>query len=373
MHAFWDEFSKAVEQTRDLKISDVIAALDQDLGPHFFPAREDGSDPRVCAACGTGRLGLKLGRYGSFIGCSNYPACQYTRRLAIDSGDDQGETLKEGMRVLGHHPDTGEEITVRRGPYGLYVQQGENGEDKKDRKAPKPKRTSLPRGMDGEQITLEQALGLLSLPRVIGEHPETHEKIEAGIGRFGPYVRMGAIFGSLDRDDDILALGLNRAMDLLAKKMASVRTLGAHPADKELVSVRKGRFGPYVQHGKTVANLPRGVMMDDVTLDEAVALLAEKGKTLKPRGAAGRKGRAAASAKAAPAPSEADTPKKAPRKQAAKAPAARRASAARAAPSAPAKAAKAATPQKAAAKKTAGKKAAGKKAAARPPSRRASA
>ena len=286
MRAFWEEFSKAVEQTRDLKISDVINALDADLGPHFFPAREDGSDPRVCAACGNGRLGLKLGRYGSFIGCSNYPACQYTRRLAIDAGDDQGETLKDGMRVLGQHPDTGEEITVRRGPYGLYVQQGEQGEDKKVR----PKRTSLTRGMDGDQLTLEQALKLLSLPRLIGLHPETKEKIEAGIGRFGPYVKMGAVFGSLDRDDDILAIGLNRAVDLLAKKLASVRTIGPHPGDKELVSVRKGRFGPYVQHGKTVANLPRGVAMEDITLDEAVKLLAEKGKALKPRGAAGQEG-----------------------------------------------------------------------------------
>jgi DNA topoisomerase I len=290
MRAFWAEFSKAVEPTRELKISDVISALDEDLGPHFFPPRDDGGDPRVCAACGNGRLGLKLGRYGSFIGCSNYPACQYTRRLAIDTGDDQGETLKEGMRSLGHHPDTGEEITVRRGPYGLYVQQGENTEDKKAR----PKRTSLPRGMDGDQITLAQALGLLSLPREIGTHPETKEKIEAGIGRFGPYVKMGAVFGSLDKDDDVLALGLNRAVDLLAKKMASVRTIGNHPGDKEIVSVRKGRFGPYVQHGKTVANLPRGVMMEDVTLDEAVALLVEKGKALKPRGAAGKKGRGGA-------------------------------------------------------------------------------
>jgi DNA topoisomerase-1 len=307
MRDFWAEFSKAVEQTRDLKISDVINALDQDLGPHFFPAREDGSDPRVCAACGTGRLGLKLGRYGSFIGCSNYPACQYTRRLAIDiGGDEGGETLKEGMRVLGVHPDTGEEITVRRGPYGLYAQQGENGEDKKIR----PKRTSLARGMDGENLTLEQALGLLSLPRDVGVHPETKEKIQAGIGRFGPYVKMGAIFGSLDKDDDVLALGLNRAVDLLAKKMASVRTIGPHPGDKELVTVRKGRFGPYVQHGKTVANLPRGVAMEDIALDDAVALLAEKGKALKPKG--GRRGKAPAKA-AAKTAATADAP--APRKQ----------------------------------------------------------
>ncbi len=293
---FWAEFSAAVDQTKDLKISDVISALDEELGPHFFPPREDGSDPRACPACANGRLGLKLGRYGSFIGCSNYPNCQYTRRLAIESGDDGGETLKEGVRVLGEHPETGEEITVRRGPYGLYVQLGENGEDKK---APKPRRTSLPRGMDGEQMTLEQAIGLLSLPRLVGIHPETKEKIEAGIGRFGPYVRMGAVFASMDRDDDVLSLGINRAVDLLAKKLASVRTLGPHPADKELVSVRKGRFGPFVKHGNMVANLPRGVMMDEITLAEAVTLLAEKGKPLRPRGAAGRRGRGAAGTESA--------------------------------------------------------------------------
>jgi DNA topoisomerase I len=309
MHAFWDEFSKAVDQTKDLKISDVISALDADLGPHFFPTRADGSDPRVCAACGTGRLGLKLGRYGSFIGCSNYPTCQYTRRLAVETGEDQGETLKEGMRVLGQHPETGEEVTIRRGPYGLYVQQGEATEDKKAR----PKRTSLPRGMDGANLTLEQALALLSLPREVGVHPETREKIEAGIGRFGPYVKMGAVFGSLDRDDDVLALGLNRAVDLLAKKLASVRTIGPHPKDKELVTVRKGRFGPYVQHGNTVANLARGVMMEDVTLDDAVALLVEKGKPLKPRGGAARKG----GKKAAANEGRKTAPRKAPAKQAA--------------------------------------------------------
>ncbi len=286
MRAFWEEFSKAVEQTKDLKISDVIAELDRELGPHFFPAREDGSDPRQCPACGNGRLGLKLGRYGSFIGCSNYPACQYTRRLAIESGEDQAETLREGMRSLGQHPETGEEITVRRGPYGLYVQQGEASEDKK---APKPRRTSLPRGMDGDQLTLEQATALLSLPRVIALHPETREPIEAGIGRFGPYVRMGAIYGSLDRDDDVLSIGANRAVDLLAKKMSSIRTLGMHPQDKQPVAVRKGRFGPFVQHGNKVANVPRGTAMEDVTLEDALALLSEKGKVLKPRGAAGRK------------------------------------------------------------------------------------
>ncbi len=286
MRAFWADFSKAIEQTRDLKISDVIDALDEDLGAHFFPPREDGTDPRECPSCHAGRLGLKLGRHGSFIGCSNYPGCQYTRRLAVEGGDEAGDTLKEGLRVLGHHPETGEEVSVRRGPYGVYVQQGEQIKDSKT----KPRRTSLPRGVDGDTITLEQALGLLSLPRIVGIHPEAKEPIEAGIGRFGPFVKMGGIFASLDKDDDVLALGLNRAVDLLAKKLASVRTLGGHPKDREPVLVRKGRFGPYAQHGNTVATLPRDVSMDDITLDDAVALLAEKGKQLKPRGGAKKAG-----------------------------------------------------------------------------------
>ncbi|MFT8769744.1 MAG: type I DNA topoisomerase [Gluconobacter cerinus] len=276
MAAFWHDFSAAVDQTKDLKISDVIDALDEDLGDHFFPPKDDGTDPRVCTSCGTGRLGLRLGKFGAFIGCSNYPTCQFTRRLVADDGADEG--LKDGIKVLGQHPDTSEDITIRRGPYGLYVQQGEpNPEDKKA----KPKRTTIPKGLDGNTMTMEQALGLLSLPRLVGMHPETGEKIEAGLGRFGPYVKMGAIYGTLDKDDDVLTVGLNRAVDSLAKKLASIRNLGAHPKDGEPVMIRKGRFGPYAQHGQLIANLPKDQDMNDVTLDAAVALLAEKGKPLK--------------------------------------------------------------------------------------------
>ena len=321
MRAFWEDFSRAIEQTRELKISDVIDALDHDLGEHFFPAREDGRDPRLCPACNTGRLGLKLGRHGSFIGCANYPDCQYTRRLVIDGGEE-GATLKEGLRELGHHPDTGEDITVRRGPYGVYVQQG--APDPADKKS-KPRRTSLPRGVDGDTITLEQALGLLSLPRLVGLHPERGEPIEAGIGRFGPFVKMGAIFASLDKDDDVLSIGLNRAVDAIAKKLDSVRTIAAHPKDGAPVLVKKGRFGPYLQHGNLVANVPRGTTMEEVTLDEAVALLAEKGKPLKAKPGARKPAKKAASPKVVPLqPVAAKKPaakKPAKKKTAAKAPA----------------------------------------------------
>ncbi len=306
LRAFWTDFSDAVAQTKDLKISDVIDVLDAELGPHFFPAREDGSDPRSCPACGNGRIGLKLGRYGSFIGCSNYPTCQYTRKLAINGGENPDDTLKDGMRLIGQDPATGSEITLKRGPYGLYVQLGEP--DPADKKA-KPKRASLTKGMDAEALTLEQALGLLSLPRLVGLHPETAQKIEAGVGQFGPYVRMGAIYASLDRDDDVLHVGFNRAMDLIAKKQESIRSLGDHPKDGAPVVARKGRFGPYAQWGQMVANLPRGMELTEVTLGDAVALLAEKGKVLAPRG---RKGAAAkkAAAKAKAAPVAKDPPAK---------------------------------------------------------------
>ena len=318
LRAFWADFSEAVAQTKDLKISDVIDALDADLGPHFFPPREDGTDPRACPACGNGRIGLKLGRYGSFIGCSNYPTCQYTRKLAIDGGDNPDDSLKDGMRLLGKHPETGEDITLKRGPYGLYVQQGEP--DPADKKA-KPRRASLTKGMSPEALTLDDALGLLSLPRLVGLHPESGQKIEAGVGRFGPYVKMGAIFASLDRDDDVLHIGLNRAMDLIGKKQDSIRSLGDHPKDSAPVIARKGRFGPYAQWGNMVANLPRDVDLADVTLEQAVALLAEKGKLIAPKGKKGaaKKPAAKAKAKAEPAAAKPKPAAKAKSKPAAKA------------------------------------------------------
>jgi DNA topoisomerase-1 len=301
MRAFWEEFSRAIEATKDLKISDVIDALDEELGPHFFPEREGGTDPRACPACGNGRLGLRLGRTGAFIGCNNYPECRFTKPLIAPGAEGEGSTqLAEGQRELGQDSVTGQNVSIRRGPYGLYVQLGEAGTDAKG-KPTKPRRASLTREMDPEQMTLQQALALLSLPRIIGLDPETGGEILAGIGRFGPYVKLGATFQSLEPGDDVLTLGMNRAMDLLAKARAKVRLLGNHPKDAVPVEIRKGRFGPYAMHGKVVANLPRNLEMEAITLDEAVALLAEKGKELKPK--AGAKGaKPAAKAKAAPKP-----------------------------------------------------------------------
>ncbi|KAA2215154.1 type I DNA topoisomerase [Teichococcus oryzae] len=325
MRAFWDDFNAAVAATKDLTISAVIDALDEELGPHFFPQPADGGDPRACPACGNGRLGLRLGRNGAFIGCSNYPECRHTRPLSV-AGEGEGEAaLAGGIKELGQDPVTGAPITLRRGPYGLYVQLGDGDTDAKG-KAIKPKRASLARGMDPETLTLERALALLALPRVVGLHPETGDEITAAIGRFGPYVKMGSIYKSLDRDDDVLSVGINRAVALLADAKAKVRSLGPHPKDGEPVEVKRGRFGPYAQHAGMVANLPRGTQMEDVTLEQAVILLAEKGKKLAPAGArkgakkapAPRKTKAEAGAPAAAATAKAakPAPRKAPAKKA---------------------------------------------------------
>ncbi|WP_114377885.1 type I DNA topoisomerase [Elioraea thermophila] len=296
MREFWRDFVRAVEETKELRIADVAAALDRELGPHFFPDKGDGTDPRACPRCGTGRLGLRIGgNTGAFIGCSNYPECRYTRNLT--SSDAEGEE-----RLLGHHPETGEPVHLKKGPYGFYVQLGENteapaaeeagakrkrGKGKAAERAPKPKRASVPKGIDPASVTLEQALAWLSLPRLVGIHPERGEPIYAGLGQFGPYVKVGNVYASLDKDDDVLSIGLNRAVVLLAKKLDSVRSLGQHPDGGE-VTVRRGRFGPYVQHGTRVASLPKGAAMESVTLEDAVRLLAEKGKALAPPRGAGK-------------------------------------------------------------------------------------
>jgi DNA topoisomerase-1 len=309
MRDFWEDFSKAIGQTSDLTISDVIDALDEELGPHFFPARGDGTDPRVCPACAGGRLGLRLGRSGAFIGCSNYPECRYTRPLAVPGAEAEGAAgLAEGQREIGVDDATGQRVTLRRGPYGLYVQLGEETEDEKGKKV-KPRRASLAKGMDPEGLTLERALALLSLPRIVGIHPETKEEITTAIGRFGPYVKMGAVYKSLDPDDDVLSIGINRAVALLADAKPKGRGLGDHPAGGP-VEVRRGRFGPFLLHGSRIASLPRSMDFDGVTLEEAVKLLAEKGKDLPPRGGAkGAKGKKAPARKAAAKP-EAEAPAK---------------------------------------------------------------
>ncbi|MEX1108011.1 MAG: type I DNA topoisomerase [Dongiaceae bacterium] len=305
---FWEAFHTAVEGTRELTITQVIDALDQALGSHFFPEKVgDGPDPRVCPGCGKGRLSLKLGKFGAFIGCSQYPECRFTRPLA--PVDPNGGEMESGPKELGKDPATDKIVTMRKGPYGIYVQLGETSPEKG---AEKPKRVSLPPNLTPDDIDLDTARALLALPREIGTHPESGEPIVAGIGRFGPYLKHGAKYKTLPKDENILAVGINRAVDLLAQPgggrggrgpAAPAKTIGNHPEDGKPVTLHEGRYGPYVKHGKVNATLPRDVTPDSVTLDEAVRLIAERtARQPGGRGRGGGRSKAKSAAKSATAP-----------------------------------------------------------------------
>jgi DNA topoisomerase-1 len=302
---FWKDFSAAVDDTKDLRVSEVLRALDDELGPHFFPDDGSGRDPRLCPTCNSGRLSLKLGKFGAFIGCSNYPECRCTRPLSLAANGEgsAAEEALEGPKPLGIDPESKLPVILRKGPYGHYVQLGES-----DDKQTKPKRVSLYKGLDAPAVTLEIALRLLALPRSLGKHPETAEEICAGVGRFGPYLKHGTIYKSLAVGDDVLEIGMNRAVELLAGAKGKTRTpgktLGDHPDDGKPVTLNSGRFGPYVSHGGIHATLPRG--RDELSLDEAVALLAAKAAKMgKPSGKTTKrktptKAKPAAAAKAKP-------------------------------------------------------------------------
>ncbi len=308
LREFWRQFSADVAETKDLRVSEVLEALNELLGPHIFPARADGVDPRTCPLCGNGKLSLKLGKYGAFIGCSNYPECRFTRQLAV-SGENGGaaEALPD-KRVLGTDPESGLEVSLRTGRFGPYIQLGE-AEGKE-----KPKRASLPKGWDAATLELDRALALLALPRTIGDHPETGKPITAGIGRYGPFVLHDGTYANLDSVEEVFSVGDNRAVALLAEKKAgggrrgrgtpaALKALGDHPTLGGPVTVRDGRYGPYVNHGKVNATLPKDTPPDSVTMEQAVDLLAA------------RAGKSPGKAKRKPAKAKAPARPKAPRKK----------------------------------------------------------
>jgi DNA topoisomerase-1 len=274
---FWTSFNTAIEDTRDLSITQVIDALDKALGPHFFPESDDGKDVRLCPVCNEGRLSLKLGKFGAFIGCANYPECRYTRPLAPI--DPNASDVEAGPKELGTDPETGKAVSLRKGPYGIYVQLGEQS---KEKGADKPKRVSLPPNLTPDEIDLDTGRKLLALPREVGTHPESGESIAAGIGRFGPYLKHGPKYKTLPKDESVLTIGLNRAVDLLAQPgggrggrgpSTPAKTIGDHPADGKPITLHDGRYGHYVKHGKVNATLPKDVEPDQLTLGEAIALI----------------------------------------------------------------------------------------------------
>jgi len=354
LKAFWAGFMGAVDDIKELRVADVLDALDEMLGPHIYPPREDGGDPRQCPTCGTGRLHLKAGKFGAFVGCSNYPECRYTRPLAAE-----GEASAD--RVLGKDPESGLEVAVKSGRFGPYIQLGEP-KDYED--GEKPRRAGIPKGMSPGDMDFDLAVKLLSLPREIGRHPEDGEPIKAGIGRFGPYVQHLKTYASLEAGDDVFTIGLNRAVTLIAEKIAKGpsrrfgsdpgKALGEHPTLGP-VAAKKGRYGAYVTAGGVNATLPDDKTLDTITLEEAIPLLDARAAKAGTKGAKARKASGAkkTAGKAAPddaAGKPAAVKKAATKKTVAKKPAAKPKAAATAARK-PVKAAK--TPAAKPAKKTA--------------------
>lgn len=279
LREFWRDFTAAVDSTKDLRVTEVLDALNELLAPYVFPQTKDGSDPRKCPACETGTLSLKVSRFGAFVGCSNYPECGFTRQFASGQENETQPALGE-PKLLGIDPESGSEITLRTGRFGPYIQIGEAV-----KKGDKPKRVAIPKGWDPQAVDLEKALKLLSLPREIGTHPETGKMITANFGRYGPYVMHEGTYANLDSPDEVFTIGINRAVTLLAekaKKGGSRRTaqalkeLGEHPDLGGPVQVMSGRYGPYVKHGKINATLPRGTEPEEVTMEMALELINEK-------------------------------------------------------------------------------------------------
>ena len=292
LEAFWKDFKPLAGEVMEQKPSDVTAALDEFLAPWLFPEREDGSDPRVCPACGTGRLALRGGKFGSFVACANYPECKYTQKFG--QGGAEG-AASEGPSELG------EGVTLRSGRFGPYVQQG----DDKD-----AKRASIPKDVGTDGLTLEVALRLLSLPRVIGNHPETGSLISASIGRYGPYLLHDGKYARLTSTAEVFDTGMNAAVVKLAEAAAAkgqrgggrepLAVLGVHPESAKELKVMEGKYGPYVTDGTTHATLPKSADPAAVTLEEGIALIdakAAKGPGTKKKKAPAKK-KAAAKKKA---------------------------------------------------------------------------
>lgn len=275
LREFWTAFTETVDGTKDLRVSQVLDALNETLKEHVFPVPAEGGDPRACKSCEGGQLSLKVGKFGAFIGCSNYPECRFTRQLGLENADQAQAASAD--KLLGNDPETGEEIMFKNGRFGPYVER--KAEDDK-----KPHRSSIPKGMDPDSVDLEQALKLLALPREVGLHPETGTMISAGLGRYGPFVLNDGKYANLSSWEEVFTVGLNRAVTVLAEKKTSggrataktLKALGDHPDLGGAIQVLDGRYGPYIKHGKINATLPKGVEPEAVTVEQAVALIAEK-------------------------------------------------------------------------------------------------
>ncbi|ALE03756.1 type I DNA topoisomerase [Bartonella ancashensis] len=280
LNDFWTGFNESVTNIQELRITNILDALNVTLAPLIFPAHEDGSDPRSCPLCKDGQLSLKLGRYGAFVGCSHYPECKYTNQLGANIGEERQAIRNDEPIILGVDPITGKDISLRNGRFGPYVQLGEGKESK---------RLSIPKEWVIDHVDINKALSLLSLPREVGIHPETGKMITATLGRYGPYLIHDSKYATLLKVDDVFNIGINHAVVMLSeqkenktsqrKTISSIlSTLGDHP-DGGSITVRDGRYGPYINWKKINVTLSKDKDPTKVTFSEALELISTKAST----------------------------------------------------------------------------------------------
>lgn len=267
---FWAKFIKTVDAVQPLQVKDVIEKIDEVLAHHLFPPREDGSDPRLCPQCHKGHLSVKLGKFGAFLGCSDYPDCKYTKPLTdIKEEEVQSENTPKAERpedkLLGEYKTL--KVWLKKGPYGWYVQWGEDATATTE----KPKRMGLPRGLNPEDITFEQAVTLISLPKDLGNG------IEVNIGKFGPYIKKGTASRSLRGNDTVFNITAERAAEILkgAPEKAPEKVLGKNAKGEE-IRLLSGKYGPYLKCGKTNFAIPKNLRDKEMTLESALKIVEKK-------------------------------------------------------------------------------------------------
>ncbi|MFM7680906.1 MAG: type I DNA topoisomerase [Candidatus Fonsibacter sp.] len=268
---FWREFYKNINEVKELRTRAVLDLLNESLGDIIFDKDADGKISKKCKNCSNGELSLKNGRFGAFIGCSNYPECKFTRPLSRAKAAEQ-DFLAE-PKVFGE-TDNKEKIFLKKGRFGPYLQIGNDEKNLRN--------VSIPKGISLDSLDLDKCKFLASLPKVLGQYPENSQDITLNVGRFGPYVKCENKSASLENPEDIFSLGLNRAITLIAEAKPGRRTaneiknLGEHPEDKKPVKIMKGQYGPYIKYKTINATIPDDKDPENISMEEALVLIAAR-------------------------------------------------------------------------------------------------